>query len=108
MADLGHAPRWYRPAYGQASGATLALARTMGLETVLWSAWGREWASREPEEIAARVIRRLRPGAIVLFHDSDRFGPKGMWRLTIEALPLVAQEMGRRRLSAVTMDELVP
>lgn len=107
LTALGHPPRWYRPAYGQATGATLVLARAMGLETVLWSAWGREWASSAPQAVAARIARRLRPGAIVLLHDSDRFGPRGVSRVALDALPLIAAELQRRRLSAVTMDELV-
>jgi peptidoglycan/xylan/chitin deacetylase (PgdA/CDA1 family) len=107
MAALGHAPRWYRPAYGQATGSTLAVATAVGLRTVLWSAWGREWAAQGPREVAARVARRLGPGAIVLLHDSDRFGPRGMWRHALGALPFVAAELHRRRLASVTMDELV-
>jgi peptidoglycan/xylan/chitin deacetylase (PgdA/CDA1 family) len=107
MAVLGHPPRWYRPAYGQVTGSTLVVARAMGLRTVLWSAWGREWAASGHAEVAARVARRLRPGAIVLLHDSDRFGPRGMWRHALGALPLVAAELRRRRLRSVTLDELV-
>ena len=107
MAALGQPPRWYRPAYGQATGSTLALARAMGLEMVLWSAWGREWAARDPGEVAARIARRLRPGAIVLLHDSDGYGPRGMWRHALGALASIAAELRRRRLSAVTMDELM-
>jgi peptidoglycan-N-acetylglucosamine deacetylase len=107
LAALGCPPRWYRPPYGQATGATLVLARAMGLRTVLWSAWGREWATSAPEDVAGRVARRLQPGAIVLLHDSDAFGPPGMCRVALDALPLIATELQRRRLSAVTMDELV-
>ncbi len=106
LGALGHPPRWYRPAYGQATGSTLAVARAMGLQTVLWSAWGREWASADPRDVAGRVSRRLRPGAVVLLHDSDRFGPPGMCGLVIDALPLIATELRRRRLCPVTMDEL--
>ncbi|HVC14377.1 MAG TPA: polysaccharide deacetylase family protein [Acidimicrobiales bacterium] len=107
LHQLGHAPSWYRPAYGQATAATLAAARALGLRTVLWSAWGREWASKDAREVASRVTRRLRPGAVVLFHDSDRFGPPGMSRRALDALPLVADELQGRRLTAVTMDDLV-
>lgn len=107
MTALGHPPRWFRPAYGQATGATLVLARAMGMRTVLWSASGREWASSDPLAVVGHVARRLRPGAVVLLHDSDRFGPDGMWRAVLDALPLVAAELQRRQLSTVTMDELV-
>ncbi len=107
MAALGHPARWFRPPYGQATGATLVVARSMGLRTVLWSAWGREWTPSSPQDVAARVAKRLRPGAIVLLHDSDRFGPPGMWRVIVDALPLIADEVRRSGLSAVTLDELV-
>lgn len=107
MAALGHPPNWYRPSYGQATGATLLAARAVGLRTVLWSSWGREWTSADPRRIAACVARRLQPGAVVLLHDSDVFGAAGMARAAVAALPLVAEHMRRRRLAAVTMDELV-
>jgi peptidoglycan/xylan/chitin deacetylase (PgdA/CDA1 family) len=107
MAALGHQATWYRPAYGQATAATLGVARAMGLRTVLWSAWGREWASTGPGEVAARIVRRLAPGAVVLLHDSDRYGPPGMARRALGALPLVAEEVRRLRLEPVTMDGLV-
>ncbi|MDA8309323.1 MAG: polysaccharide deacetylase family protein [Actinomycetota bacterium] len=107
MAALGHAPRWYRPAYGHATGATLAVARTMGLETVLWSSSGREWVASGSAEVAGGVRQRLGPGAIVLLHDSDRFGPRGMSRLVADALPFVADELRRRDLEAVRLDELL-
>lgn len=107
MAKVGIQPRWYRPAYGQVTGATLLAARRAGLETVLWSAWGREWATADAASVARRISRRLEPGAIVLLHDNDAFGPKGMWRTALEALDLVAAELDRRGLGAATLDELV-
>jgi peptidoglycan-N-acetylglucosamine deacetylase len=107
MGTLGIVPSWYRPAYGQATAATLLAARARGWRTVLWSAWGREWTTSDPADVAARIARRLRPGAIVLLHDNDAFGPPGMWRVGLAALELVAAELERRRLRAVTLDELV-
>jgi peptidoglycan/xylan/chitin deacetylase (PgdA/CDA1 family) len=107
MQAAGLAPRWYRPSYGQATGATLWAARRQGWRTVLWSAWGREWATDDPAEVAARIGRRLRPGAVVLLHDNDRFGRPGMWRTGLEALDRVAEDLDRRGLQAVTLDQLL-
>lgn len=107
MGERGVSPSWYRPAYGQATASTLLAARAMGWRTVLWSAWGREWTTKDPVAVAARIARSLRPGAIVLLHDSDAFGPDGMWRVVVAALELVAAELERRRLQAVTLDQLV-
>jgi peptidoglycan-N-acetylglucosamine deacetylase len=107
MATVGVRPRWYRPSYGQATGATLWEARCRGWETVLWSAWGREWATDRTADVAARIAGELRPGAIVLLHDNDRFGRPGMWKVGLDALDVVADELDRRGLAAVTLAELV-
>lgn len=104
LAVLGHELRWYRPTYGQATLATFVEAARHGWETVLWSAWGREWATRDPAAVSDRVVRRLGPGAIVLLHDSDAFGPPGMWRTVVEALPAVAGELERTGLRAVPLE----
>lgn len=107
MQAAGVRPSWYRPSYGQATGATLVAARLRRWRTVLWSAWGREWTTRDPAEVAGRIARRLRPGAVVLLHDNDAFGTEGMWRVGLGALEDVARELVRRDLEAVTLDELV-
>lgn len=107
MAAVGVEPRWYRPTYGQATAATLLVARAKGWRTMLWSAWGREWATPDPAQVAARITKRLSPGAVVLLHDSDCFGPPGMWRTGLQALRRVGEEMHSRSLRGVTLDELV-
>lgn len=107
MTRLGQAPRWYRPTYGQVTAATLAVARKKGWWPVLWSAWGREWATSDPEAVAARATRRLSPGDVILLHDSDRFGPPGMWRTALAALEPITAAMARRGMAGVTLDEVI-
>lgn len=107
MARVQIAPTWYRPTYGQVTASTLAAARAKGWRPVLWSAWGREWATSRSDVVAARIISRLRAGAVVLLHDSDRFGPTGMWRTGLDALARVGEELERRSLVGVTLDQLV-
>jgi len=107
MAGCGVRPRWYRPTYGQLTGATLLAARRQGWQLVLWSAWGREWTTTDPADVLSTVSRGLRPGAIVLLHDSDRFGVPGMARVARGALAPLAEELARRGLTAVTLDQLV-
>ena len=104
---VGLGPTWYRPAYGQATGATLALARGLGLRPVLWSSWGREWTTDDPQEVARRILAGLSPGAIVLLHDSDAYGRPGMWRTGVDALRLVAEDLARRDLRAVTLERMM-
>jgi peptidoglycan/xylan/chitin deacetylase (PgdA/CDA1 family) len=107
FAGCGLRPRWFRPPYGQISGPTLAAARRRGLEVVLWSAWGREWASTSSDEVAARVVAALAQGAIVLLHDSDVCSPPGSAAHAIDALGPIAAELDSRGLEAVRLDDLV-
>jgi peptidoglycan-N-acetylglucosamine deacetylase len=47
------------------------VARSLGLTVVGWSARGLDTKLTEPERIAARITRRLGPGAIILLHDGN-------------------------------------
>lgn len=80
----------YRPPYGVVTGEGLLASRRAGLDTVLWSAWGRDWtAHATPAGIARKVSRALRPGGTVLLHDTDRTSSPGSWRHTLAASELL-------------------
>jgi peptidoglycan/xylan/chitin deacetylase (PgdA/CDA1 family) len=81
------------------SGGSLAAAHRLGLRTVLWTTWGRDWrAEATPETVVADVVDGLKPGATVLLHDSDCTSAPGSWKATLGALPGLAEVFARRRL----------
>jgi peptidoglycan/xylan/chitin deacetylase (PgdA/CDA1 family) len=94
----GVRPRWCRPPYGVLSGVSLRAAHRLGLTPVLWTAWGRDWEPTTPERVAARLHNGLRPGGVLLLHDSDCSSEPGSWRTTAATLPLLAAELQRRGL----------
>jgi peptidoglycan/xylan/chitin deacetylase (PgdA/CDA1 family) len=104
---LGRVPRFYRPTYGQLCAATLVEARRQGMEVVLWSRWGKEFAESEP----APVLRRLEPGlvagAIVLLHDNDVSCRSGTGDLTRRVLRPLAESLDEKGLAAVTLGRLL-
>lgn len=64
------APLLFRPPYGeQGLGARLDVARS-GHEVVAWDVVAEDWRDDPAEALLARVMRRLRRGSVVLFHDS--------------------------------------
>ena len=99
--------RWYRPPYGQMATASARSARRHGMRTVLWSAWGREWATSDAGDVVARVLSGVGPGAIVLLHDSDDTCPPGTARLVLDALGPLVTELRGRGLGPVTLDEML-
>jgi peptidoglycan-N-acetylglucosamine deacetylase len=59
---------------------------------VLWTAWGRDWrAEATPGSVVADVARGVVPGGTVLLHDSDCTSADASWRITVAALPLLAE-----------------
>lgn len=69
-AITGRPVRYYRPTYGAIGVSTFAGARLLGLEIMIWSAWARDWTDAPATEVAARAVRALHPGAILLLHDT--------------------------------------
>jgi peptidoglycan/xylan/chitin deacetylase (PgdA/CDA1 family) len=93
ILDAGGGPlRWFRPPYGAYALSSVLAARRLGLQTVLWTTWGRDWLpGTDAEAIVATVEATRRPGATVLLHDSDVTSAPGSWRATRAALGLLAE-----------------
>lgn len=106
-ALLGARPRFFRAPYGQLTLSSLLAARRLGLESVLWSAWGKEWSEHDVAAVLDRLERGLAPGAIVLLHDTDVSCPLGTGDRTREILPALAARLRTRGLWAGTLGELV-
>jgi peptidoglycan/xylan/chitin deacetylase (PgdA/CDA1 family) len=88
----GNRPQWYRPPFGELSVGSVIAARSLDLRLVLWSAWGRDWrAEATPGSVVADVARGVVPGGTVLLHDSDCTSAESSWRITVAALPLLAE-----------------
>lgn len=107
LTELGLRPRFYRPPFGQVSAATLRGAAQAGCEVVLWSIWGREFADRRTEAVLGRLCRGLRPGAIVLLHDSDACCPPGSAQRAQAVLPGVARRLDEQGLTTAPLRELL-
>ena len=88
----GRPVRWFRPPYGVLTRADLRAAHDTGLETVLWSAWGRDWESRAtPASVVGTLSRTLAPGGTVLLHDSDRTSAPHSWLATLAATEVLLE-----------------
>jgi peptidoglycan/xylan/chitin deacetylase (PgdA/CDA1 family) len=97
-------PSLYRPPYGIFSAGGLAGVRARGLDTLLWSRWGRDWgAHATPGSIAAKVTEELSGGDVLLLHDADWYSAPGSHRNTAAALPRVIDAIEARGLPPVAV-----
>jgi peptidoglycan-N-acetylglucosamine deacetylase len=98
----GVKPLWHRPPFGIYSDAGLAYVRSHGLRPLLWSRWGKDWRKfTTPERIAGRVMADLRPGDVILLHDSDFYSARESHRRTVKALEVILSELRSRQVGTV-------
>jgi peptidoglycan/xylan/chitin deacetylase (PgdA/CDA1 family) len=98
---LGVRPVGFRPPGGAASRTVVATAESFGHRTVLWTVDADDWRPGvTSDQIVARVLGAVRPGAIVLLHDGG-----GDRSATLAALPAIID--GLRRLG-LTLTGLPP
>ena len=67
----GEAPRLFRPPFGGRRPVTLRIARSLGLEPVLWNVTGWDWKNPPAEKIVENCVRQIRGGDVVLLHDGS-------------------------------------
>jgi peptidoglycan/xylan/chitin deacetylase (PgdA/CDA1 family) len=105
-AATGQRPRFFRPPYGRFSEASYDACRHLGLEPAYWSAWGMDWEAIPGERVADLVNRDMADGAIVLLHDSARYGHRPDCRATAEAIAVIAGAARERGLRIAPLSEL--
>lgn len=102
---MGVRCRWYRPPYGKMAAASAEACDELGMTTVYWSAWGLDWESVGPRRIADVACKQLSDGAILLLHDSARYGRRPSALATARAIPLIAERAAARGMSLVSLGE---
>jgi peptidoglycan/xylan/chitin deacetylase (PgdA/CDA1 family) len=99
----GSSPDVYRPPHGVFTRPGLKAIRSLGLEPLLWSRWGRDWERRStPASVTRRVATALEPGDILLLHDADHYSADGSWRSTAAALPAILETIRGAGLELLT------
>jgi len=99
LRRAGANPSWFRAPVGIKNLFLADELRQRGLRCVGWNVRSRDSFSRDPEQVASRVMRSARPGSIVLMHE----GPFLDSSVRVRALELLLD-----RLSAVRMACVLP
>ncbi len=70
-AALGqHASALFRPPYGHYNVAVAREVRAAGLQCIWWSGHAEDWVAQDAPTLVARLRRAIKPGAIVLLHET--------------------------------------
>ena len=66
---VGEHSNLFRPPFGGRRPATLRIARSLGLQTVMWNVTGYDWNAPPAAVIEKKVARQMRGGDVILLHD---------------------------------------
>jgi peptidoglycan/xylan/chitin deacetylase (PgdA/CDA1 family) len=104
---IGVSPQVARPPYGVRTPAYFRATRALDLHTVQWDVAGFDWKRISPGKIADNILRKARPGSIILLHDGDSSGMRDR-RNTVEALPSIIKGLRDRDLQIAPLSQLLP
>jgi len=101
---LGTSPAIFRPPFGGRRPGVLRTARSLKLQTVMWSITGYDWNARSPEAILSRVTPGLKSnrGEIVLLHDGSHLGFGADRGHTVAATRRLLEQHADRRFVSVS------
>ncbi len=89
----------FRPPYGDYDDLLIETATDMGLFTIQWDVDSLDWKNLSANEIAMRVINRVREGSIILCHNNGLH--------TAEALPVILDTLKNKGYTFVPIGELI-
>jgi len=105
----GVRPTLFRPPRGVYSSYAMQLMRDERYTMVLWDVSSEDWAELPPKKIVSNIVKRVKPGSIILLHDSgDLVSFNGGNRsATVQALPLIIENLREKGYDFVTIDQMI-
>jgi polysaccharide deacetylase family sporulation protein PdaB len=99
MKLTGKKPALFRAPYGDYDNSVIAAARDSGHFCIQWSVDSLDWRGITADKITARVLSKVKPGDIILFHNAALHTP--------EALPGIIESLQKQGYSIVPVSQLI-
>jgi peptidoglycan/xylan/chitin deacetylase (PgdA/CDA1 family) len=68
---IGKPANLFRPPFGGRRPATLQIARSLGLQPVMWNVTGYDWNAPPAAVIERKIMHQMRGGDVILLHDGE-------------------------------------
>lgn len=98
----GRSPSYFRPPKRLYNKDVVKTAQLNGYQVVLWTVAMENKNDRTVKDVVKRVMKKVKPGAIILAHDGTLNRS-----LTIRALPALINELHKQGYRLVTLKELM-
>ena len=77
-ALTGVSPSLFRCPYGEYDDHVIEAIRALGVTPIQWDVDSLDWKGISAEEISSRVLSKVQPGSIVLFHNAAEHTPEAL------------------------------
>ena len=77
-AITGVRPTLFRCPYGEYTDSAIRSIRALGVEPIQWDVDSLDWKGLSADEITQRVLKGVKPGSIVLFHNAAEHTPEAL------------------------------
>jgi len=98
-AVTGVTPTLFRAPYGDYNDTLISAVSEMGMKTIQWDVDSLDWKDLSAPDITTRVLERVQPGSIILFHNAAKHTP--------EALPGIIEALQKDGYTLVPVSELI-
>ena len=98
-ALTGISPTLFRCPYGEYDDHVIQGVEALGMTAVQWDVDSLDWKGISAEEITQRVLRQVRSGSIILFHNAAQHTP--------EALPGILDALEKEGYTVVPVSQLL-
>ncbi len=95
---IGRRPRFFRPPYGVTNPMLRKAVRYLGCIVVGWNVRSMDTARHE-RSVLKRVMKRIRPGSIVLLHDTDE--------KVVGILQRILEQLREEGYTVIPLDRLI-
>jgi len=105
--SIGTCPAFYRPPHGDRTPFVAHVVNDHHMRMILWDDSAGDWAVKNPQTIATRILRGVRPGSIIVLHDGLNGNPLANRTALVKALPLILAGLRAKDLHPVRLDKLI-
>lgn len=98
-AITGVTPSLFRCPYGEYDDHVIQAVEAMGMTAVQWDVDSLDWKGISANEISQRVLKNVRSGSIILFHNAAEHTP--------EALPGILESLQNQGYTIVPISQLL-
>jgi polysaccharide deacetylase family sporulation protein PdaB len=98
-AITGVVPKLFRAPFGEYNNQVIQTVREMGMYTIQWNIDSLDWKDLTPSQMLSRIIPKVVPGSIILFHNGGKYTP--------DVLPSILRTLVNDGYKIVKISEII-